>query len=512
MIYLFGFKNKNKSQKLNNNSHEYTLSTKLLENVEVVKKIFNMDDNLIERYFENHLDSGISCCIFYSDGMADNKIINESIIYPLQTSTTKKSSTSIIDILANQVLRINDIKKTTNIEDIIQAIVYGDTVFFVEGSADALILNTKSFLLRAATEPEGEKIIRGPREGFNEGILANLSMLRRRIRTQDLKMRYKTFGTRTKTKACICYLEGLVNEKILNELYSRLDKFELDGVFDINYIIESIKDAPKSPFKTIGMTERPDVVAGKLLEGRIALFLDGTPMVMVLPFLFIENFQSNEDYYVPYIYASISRFFRLIGFAITICLPAFYIAILTFHQEMLPTSLFTSISMARKGVPFPTVIEVLGMVIIFQLLAETGIRMPAGIGQTLSIVGALVIGQSAVEARIVSAPVIIVVALTGITGLVVPRLSTATLVARLMLIVFSSLLGLYGFVFGLVLLLIHLLNLRSFGVPYITDIVTLDFQKNKDIFIRAPWWKMIKRPQFIASDKVRQKTDGKKRP
>ncbi len=510
---MFEFFNKRKSSEKNKGekNHEEKLvvfSTKLEENMQKIKEIFCDDDTLVERQFTNNLNDEIKCCIFYTDGMIDNDIINDSIIFPLQTTSIHISSENLMDVLMKQVLRSNEVQKTNDLEKIIQAIIAGDTVLFAQGSSEALILNTKGYALRAVVEPESEKVIRGPREGFTEGILRNLTMLRRRIRTPNLKTKYMTFGTVTKTKACICYIEGIVNKQVLNDLYKRLNTFQIDGVLDVNYIAEIIRDSPKSLFKTIGFTERPDMIAAKLLEGRVALFLDGTPVVITVPYLFIENFQSNEDYYVTFIYSSITRLLRICSFFATITVPALYVSIVTYHQEMLPTPMLLSIATARQDVPFPTIIELFGIIIVFQILTETGIRMATGIGQALSILGALVIGQSAVEARIVSAPVIIVVALVGITGLVVPRLSGATLVIRPLLLMLAAFLGFFGFTIGMIALLIHLYNLNSFGVPFFTDILTLDDQKTKDLAIRAPWWKMLTRPEYLTGNRTRMKMDG----
>lgn len=480
------------------------LSKELETNIQMIKRLFHDDETLIARSFETLSEPPVSCCLFYTDGMVNNLLMNESILYPVQRADVGREG-SLLDVFMKKVILSNDVTKTTDMSKITEAIIYGDSVLFVDGEAEALTINTKGFSLRSSEEPEGEKILRGPREGFTEGILNNLSMLRRRIRTPDLKMKYQTFGRRTQTKACICYIEGLVKKETLKEFTDRLSKLDLDGALGVNYLAESIRDSPHTPFKVVGMTERPDVVAARLLEGRIALILDGTPVAMTLPYLFIENFQSSEDYYLTFIYASFTRLLRIFAFFLTVALPSFYIAVVNYHQEMLPTPSLISIATARQGVPFSTVIEAVGMLIVFQILAETGIRMPAGIGQALSIVGALVIGQAAVEAKIVSAPIIIIVSLTGITGLIIPKLSGAVLLLRFTLIALASSLGLYGLMFGLVVFTIHLLNLRSFGEPYVTDFVTLDMQKNKDIFIRAPWWKMITRPENLSEDPVRMK-------
>lgn len=475
--------------------------------IRTIKELFDNNDTLIIRNFENSLGKTKRFCIMYINGMVNNTIINENVIRPVQSMEITKGRHDIIDVLINKILRINDAEKTSKMSKIVEAVVSGDTVLFAEDSDQAIVLNTKGYVLRAVVEPESEKILRGPREGFTEGLLINLSMLMRRIATQDLKMKFRFFGERTKTKACICYIDGLVSQKILDELNKRLDKFSLDGALDTNYIAEIIKDSPLSPFKTIGNTERPDIVAAKLLEGRIAIFLNGTPAILTLPYLFIENFQSNEDYFVNYYYATISRIVRIVGYIITVALPAFYVAVVAYHPEMLPTPLLISIARARADVPFTTVVETFLMLFVFITLAETGIRMPVGIGNALSIVGALVIGQAAVDAKIFSAPVIIIVAFTGVTALINPRLNASILVFRILLLLLASMLGLFGMMCGAVGILIHLFNIRSFGVPFMSAISFTDFQKSKDIMIRAPWWKMILRPDF-AKDKTRMKTGG----
>lgn len=279
-------------------------------------------------------------------------------------------------------------------------------------------------------------------------------------------------------------------------------------MLDSNYIAEFIKDAPYSPFKTIGSTERPDVVAAKLLEGRIALFLDGTPVVLTLPYLFIENFQSNDDYYLNYYYASISRLIRIFGFWLSISIPAIYVALTTFHQELLPVNLVQSISTARNGVPLPTVLEAILMVIVFEILRETGLRTPQGIGQALSIVGALVIGQAAVDARLISAPMIIIVALSGITGIMLPKIKGAIIYMRFGLLILSSIIGLYGYTLGILLMIIHLFTIRSFGIPILGSKEEGVMVMEEDLVIRAPWWDMLKRPMFMSRDRKRSSSDG----
>lgn len=247
------------------------------------------------------------------------------------------------------------------------------------------------------------------------------------------------------------------------------------------------------------------MVAAKLLEGRIAIFLDGTPVVLTVPYLFIENFQSSEDYYMNFFYTSFSRMLRILGFFMTITVPGFYIAIVAFHHEMLPTPLLINIASERTGVPLPAAAEAFIMLIVFDILRETGVRMPSNIGQALSIVGALVIGQAAVEARLVAAPMIIIVGITGITGLLVPRMNAPIIFVRIFILIGSSIFGLFGMMLTLCALFIHMLNLDSFGVSQLTPSGRLQFQEIKDIVIRAPWWTMIQRPRRTAWGTVRQK-------
>lgn len=511
---MFSKKNKESTSKKiepQSSYENYTLHPSLDRNITLFKEIFQDDDTLVIRHFENQQQAAIKSCILFIEGMVDIELVNENVIQPFVQNTMLKSSNHSIHSLQDQVMISNQVEKTSNVDKLIRAILRGDTVFFLDGSSEALIMSTKGWQSRPITEPEGEKIIRGPREGFTEPIMVNLSMIRRRLETPNLKFKFTTVGVQSHTKVCICYIEGIANHKILDELKKRLDDIDIDGVMASGYIAELIKDSPYSPFKTVGSTERPDIVAAKLLEGRIAIIADGTPVALTLPHLFVEYFQANEDYYINFYFSSISRLLRILSFIVSVCLPGIYVALMTFHQEMIPTPLLLSISAARQGVPFPTIVEVFGLLIVFEILREAGTRMPSNIGQALSIVGALVLGQASVEAKIVSAPVVIIVAFTGITGLMIPRLKGVTILLRDIFLLLSAFLGLYGFIFGIIGFLLHLCELRSFGIPYTLYLTSLDPKDIKDTVIRAPWWYMKYRPKLIvANNRVRQAMEGKK--
>lgn len=481
--------------------NEPALSSSLQENVHCIHTLFKDDDTLVARNVKNRAE--LKFYLFYSDGLINSLTLNEHIISPLLASQVKKGSDSV-DLLLNHILQISEVKTVTKIKDIIQAITYGDTVLLVEGQDQAIVLNSKYFFMRAIVEPDNEKAVSGPREGFSEVLLVNLSLVRRRLRTNDLKMKYYSIGRRTQTQACICYLDSLVDQEVLNELYRRLDKIDIDAVLDVNYISENIRRKRYSLFRETGITERPDSVVGKILEGRVAVFVDGSPIVMTIPHLFIENFQISDDYYTNYFYASTARILRSAAYFLTITIPGFYLALVAFHKEMIPTVFFLNVAAERSSVPFPVIIEMTAMLIVFDFLREAGLRMPSNVGSALSIVGALVIGQAAVQAKLLDAPVIIVVGFGAITGLLNPRMGASVTIIRFVFLYTAGLLGLYGFILILIALIIHLYNLESFGVPQLKIYEDIKYQNIKDIFIRGPWFTMKTRPA-IAQDTIRLK-------
>lgn len=484
-----------------------TLSEWLEDNVELMKKLFTDVDTFHVRSFENSSDSNLRFALAFSKGVVDNTQINEFIIRPLMNCKTDLQSRELVGNLISHVLQTEEAEKTQSVKAIVEAVSCGDSVLFVQGSREAAIISTKCFKERPVEEPDSERTLSGPREGFTESLMTNLSLLRRKVRTNELKMKMREFGRRTKTMACVCYMEGIVNKAVLKEFEKRLDKVDIDAVLDSNYITELIRDSRWSIFRTTGYTERPDVVIGKLLEGRIALFIDGTPVVMTIPYLFIENFQSSEDYYLSFYYTSFSRLLRMLGFFLTVTVPGLYIAIVAFHHELMPTQLLINITVERASVPLPAALEAFVMLIVFDILRETGVRMPGNVGQALSIVGALVIGQSAVEARLVAAPMIIVVALTGITALLVPKMNAPIIYIRLFLLLVSSMFGFFGLLLGMTIIVIHVINTRSFGIPVLTLAYKLPGETVHDMAFRQPLWQMKLRPR-MAADRKRIKGDG----
>ena len=483
------------------------LNKSLDDNISTFKNIFENDETLIIRELQNKRLKNAQCCIIYLDGMVNTEIVNENIIQPVLCNNLSEDIEidNLLEELKKKVIVSNNVTLETEINKIVSSIINGDTLFLIEGYDKALIISSKGGQVRPITEPTSSRVFRGPREGFTESIMVNLTLVRRKIKNPDLKFKFKEIGERTHTKTCICYIEGLALEGILSELEQRLDKIDIDGIIDSGYIQELIKDAPYSPFETVGSSERPDVIAAKLLEGRIALFVDGSPFVLTVPYLVVENFQSNEDYYNNYIYSTMNRLIRGFTAVTSITIPALFLSLVTYHQEMLPTPLLLSISASIQGVPVPTVISLFVMLFVFDLLREAGTRMPSSIGQAVNIVGTLVLGQAVVEARLVSAPVIIVTALTGIMTLINMNFISATIIFRTFLLFGASFLGIYGFLMCIIILYLHLMSIRSFGVPYMMNVTRARNQDGQDAWIRAPWWTMTLRPKIVAAkDLVRQ--------
>lgn len=478
---------------------EKKISPVLEENIAQIKEIFGQDRTLKLHRFQPLAVNGVRCCIFFVDGMVDSIRINESIIQPISTlAVTPPEGVKTIDFLQQQVLQVNETQKEDRLPQLLRALLYGDTILFLDDSAQALILGSKGFEKRGVSEPAGETYLKGPREGFVEPMLHNLAMLRRRLRTPELKLEYFTLGENTKTDCCLCYLDNQVDRIALAQLRKRLAQIVIDGVLDSNYVSELVRDVRFSPFRTTGSTERPDVVAAKLLEGRIALLVDGSPVALTVPHIFLEQFQAGEDYYVDVFFSGINRVLRLLGFVAAITVLPVYLALVAFHQAFMPLPLILSIAQARQGVPFPIIVEALLLLLAFDILREAGARTPSSVGQSLSVVGGLVIGQAAVEARLVSVPVLIIVAVSSICSLITPKLNAATLLWRTVLMFLSVWFGFYGFLLGALAMVILLAEQRSFGVAYLSGLPLAENGSAEDSVIRAPFWAMQKFGRFLA--------------
>ncbi len=466
----------------------------LAENEASMNRIWEKDSIFNLRHVVSR-DGRTRCFIAYFDGMVDNQIVDLNILRPLTLCEGKYAP----EDLARSVITTDTFQVTDNLSEACAAMIQGDTLVFTDGFTSVISASSKGFKTRGVDEPDSEKNIRGPREGFTESIITNTALLRRCLLSPDLKMDMESVTTLSDQKICLCYLDTVVDKNVLDRLKKRLSRVKIETALSANYVEETIRDFRYSPFKTVGMTEKPDIAAAKILEGRIAIIVDGTPSVLTVPFLLLEYFQSGNDYYSNFWLGSAQRLLRIIGVFLSVSVPAIYIALVCFHQEMLPVKLLLSIASSREGVPLPAVLELFVMLAAFELLNEAGIMMPQGIGNALSTVGGVVIGQAAVDARFISAPLVIVVAFTGLTDLMAPKMKEAMLVSRLFLLILSAMVGLYGYIIGVLLILAFLISMKSFGVPYTSFLATWRKQDMLDTGIRAPLW-MLQKPSVRESE------------
>jgi spore germination protein len=372
----------------------------------------------------------------------------------------------------------------------------------------AYVIATRSWPARGISEPSGEITVKGSREGFVETIRFNTALVRRRIRDTRLKVKPKSIGRRSKTDIAIMYIDDIVNKDVLEELMKRIDNIDIDAILDSSYIEQLIEDDKWSIFPQVQNTERPDVVAAALYEGRVAIFVDNSPFVLIVPAPLPVFFQTPDDYYTKWSYVSFTRILRVIGLILSLILPGLYVAITSFHTSIIPSRLAYTMAATREGVPFPAYIEALIMEFSMALLIEAVVRLPKAIGSTIGIVGGLIIGQAAVSAGIVSPIMIIIVSITTITTFMSPNyeVTTAFRIARFGLIIAASIIGLYGIVLGMLLILMHLIRLRSFGVGYLSPVINGGASDYKDLFVKFPIQWFRKRPAYMkTADKMRQK-------
>jgi len=491
-------------------SQDSPLSKTLESNIQYFSSLYKESSDVIFRTF---IVDKKDAAIIYIEGLSDTQQLEQQVLETL-LDTSELDETDFLLSIKNR-LPISNINRVTTISACIDAISTGNPVLLFDGFEEAFSLGLVKFEKRTIEEPQAETSIRGPREGFTESLGINTSLLRRIIKDPALKMKTVHIGKYTKTKVVISFIEGIVDKALIEEIENRLNRINIDGVLESGYIEQFIEDNPYSPFPQVLYTERPDVVCGNLLEGRAVLLIEGTPFSLVAPVSFFSLFQSPEDYYERFWIGAIIRSLRFLFLVIALFLPSIYVSIVTFHQEMIPSALLLSIASAREGIPFPGIVEAIMMEITFEAIREAGVRLPRQVGSAVSIVGALVIGQAAVQAGIVSAPMIIVVSITGIASFMVPRYSIglAIRLLRFPIIILAGFVGLIGVMLALILLVIHLSTLRSFGLPYLSPIATLQKHPLKDTLIRSPLWKMNRRPQLTGEiNAVRQGTNIKPGP
>ncbi len=437
--------------------------------------------------------------LIYLESLSDQEKIQENIFVPLELGKY------------DDIYEIPNSKVTENLEEAIITLIRGHALYLEEGRKKVNQFNVTSSYNRSVDEPANEKIVRGSHDGFVENILININLVRKRIEHRDLKVKYFKLGKKTNTNVALMYMEGLADPEIVQKVETRIKDISADMIHSPGHIEEFIEDQTSSPFPQMLNTERPDRVVANLIEGRIAIMSEGSPTTLIAPSTFFMFYQSPDDYNMRWYTGTFVRLIRLMSFLIAVGLPAFYIAIVSFHFEVIPDELVMPVKSSINEIAYPPIMEALVMVVIIELIRESGIRLPQPIGQTIGIVGGLVIGDAVVRAGLVSNVMVIVVALTAIASFVVPsnELSTTLRLLTFPLIILAATLGFVGIVFGLLFIAIHLAKLESFGVPYFAPLAPLSIRDLKDTFVRIPLFKMNNRPKDAHS--MQPKSIGKSR-
>lgn len=477
-----------------------------------VKAILSKSSDIVFREFFIQGKEHIPCLLAVVDGMIDKNQLDQFILKPIlvdfagRPEVAELTISNVLDELIDHILPGLELKKISKLGEALDAILSGDAVMLFDNAKEALVFGARGWANRGVAEPESESVVNGPREGFTETLRINTSLIRRKIKHPALRIISLKVGAISKTDIVVTYIENIASADIVSEVIKRLGRIEMDGVISTGHIEEMIEDFPYSPFPLVAYTERPDTLAGKLYEGKIGIIVDGTPMVLVVPVVFTQFLQVNEDYYERAMSVILIRFVRYLGAILAVLAPSIYIAITTFHQEIIPTDLMLSIAAGREGVPFPALLEALFMTVVLEILQEAGLRLPKPIGQTIGIVGALVIGDAAVKASLVSPLMVIIIGMTAVASYAIPfyDLGIAVRLLRFPLMILAGSLGFFGVAFGLYLILIHLLTLRSFGIPYLSPIAPLRIRALlQDTFVRAPWWALKRRPELMDVDEPR---------
>ncbi len=487
------------------------ISPHIQDNIDILNILFEDCGDVVSKSFILKRDNG-KCLIhlIYIDGLTNTDTIENAIIKPLTYEWRDASETNILDAIFKMEAQSVDIKRVNIFDGALAAVMKGDTAIFVDGASEAITVSTKKFPLRSISPSDSEAGMRGPKDSFNEGFRQTTALIRRRIRDPKLRVEQGSIGRRSRTDYAIIYMKGIAKEELVEEVRYRLNKYDIDGIFDSGMAEHIMEDNHFSPFPTFQATVRPDKVASGILEGRVAICFDNSPEVVLAPCSFNMLLQASDDYYNRWAVGTFARIIRYIAAFLAIALPGFYIAISVYHSQMLPNRLLYAMAAARSMVTFPIILEVLIMEFLFELLREAGIRLPGPLGNTIGVVGGLIVGQSAVDAGIVSTIVVIVVALTAIASFAIPNEEFASVfrLLKYFLILTSSLLGLLGFMLGLIIIAIHLSGLKSFGVPYMQPVTSdiNDSSSTKDFILRAPIKKMIYRPPWAnRKNKVRLK-------
>lgn len=493
------------------------ISDNLRENLDDLHRLLDRCSDVVFKEFSFGPQGENRGLMVFFDGLVNKEEIEFHLLKSLMLELNKqntpysRSQPDIFQFIQDNILSMAEVKTVDTLQDICHSISSGDTVLLIDGYNTGIVAGSRSWQARPVQTPENEVVVRGPKEGFTETLRFNTALLRRRIKSARFKIEHFVLGRITKTDVVLCYIDGIAAEDLVAEVKKRLENIDIDAVLDTGYLEEFLENNHYTIFSQMEYSEKPDRVCGHLLEGQVSIMVDGSPIALIIPTSFPRFWIASEDYYERYVSASLFRILRFTAFFVALLLPSLFVAAITYHQEMIPPPLYLTISSAREGVPFPAFIEALLLEITFEMLREAGVRLPRAIGPAVSIVGALIIGDAAVKAGLVSTPMVVVVAFTGIASFIVPSYNAGIVVriARFVFLLAAGFLGLFGIMIVLLLMLIHMASLSSFTLPYLSPIAPFNPAEMTDIVVRRPWFMNTMRPHMKgAGNEVRQDTSN----
>ncbi len=470
------------------------LHSSLQENKKTLKELLPSQDILT---FEFESSDGVQCAVVYADGMVNKELIGELIAKPLQRLALPEGEGLQAAVAA--ACRFPEQKEIETLTDCVKETLDGNVLLLVDGMSVAYSIGAKLLPVRAVSEPPTDVAVKGPREGFIEDVKTNMVLVRKRLKSPDLRLTVTKVGKRSDTNVCLCYLEGIVNEPVKSEVEKRLQKINVDVLPDSSYVATLITERRHSIFRSVGTTERPDVFAAKLAEGRVGILVDGSPIALTLPFAQVEDFQSNEDYYVSPFMATISRALRLISVLIALLAPALYVCSQLFKMQLLPLNLTLTIAKSTKDIPLSPSMEMFLVLFVLEVLKEASIRMPKYVGMSLSVVGALVLGEAAVSAGFLSTPTIIVVAFSGICLYAVPNFVETGSILRWLFLLTAGSVGPFGLTLCVAFVLYYMLTADNFGMPLLAPFSPMIFSDLKDSIWKLNLLSLRKRPKAYGS-------------
>lgn len=490
-----------------------TFTRSVDENTALFSDILGINLDLSIRRFEIRTANGSTrSTLVHLEGSSSKSDLNQ-ILHTLMVESSVCSANDgkeFVRELTARCLPFTNVSFTASAAQAAEKLMSGNSLLFVDGHAEAAILSTQAFKERSIEQPQTEQVIQGAREAFIESIGTNVSLLRKRMRSPNLRIEHLRIGRETRTTVAYCYLDGITNRQLVQEVRRRVERVDTDTLYGAGYLEQFIEDSPYSPFPQIQNTERPDKAVAAMLEGRVILLVDGTPFVLIVPATFSQFYQTTEDYDTRFLMASMIRMIRLVSLVFALVFPSVYVSLISYNPEMIPTKFAVAVAGGRAGVPFPSIAEIFGLELVMEILREATIRLPQQIGGALSIVGVLVIGEAAVQAGFVSPITVVVVALTTIGSFATPAYNAAIAfrMLRFPLMILAGLFGLYGVTIGLILITNHMIALESFGVPYLSPILPGGGAGWKDTISRSPVWRMNNRPfELQTTNPTRINTD-----